>query len=427
MRLCRTSLSLSVLFLSIQTGLIAAELPSVSPEEVGLDPARLERITEVFQKYVEKKELPGTVALVARHGKVAYLKTLGSRDLETDTPMTADTIFRIYSMTKPITTVGAMILYEEGRYQLTDPVSKYIPELKDLKVLVGDASGGAEFVEPNRSVTIQDLMRHTSGFTYGVFGDTAVDRMYREAKLLSEDVPLSTFVSRLSGIPLQFQPGTHWHYGVSVDVLGYLIEVLSGQTLDRFLDERVFVPLGMTDTSFQVPPEKIARFATCYGLDRDHPLPDGRLPLTAIDEPATSDYAKPRQFLSGGGGLVSTIRDYARFLQMLLNGGELDGHRILGRKTVAFMTRNHLPQQILEQEPLPGSGFGLGFAVVLDPPAAGVLSSRGEYNWGGYASTEFWVDPREDLFAILMTQLIPSGTYPLKNDFKVALYQSLME
>ncbi len=251
--------------------------------------------------------------------------------------------------------------------------------------------------------------------------------MYRAAKLMGEDVPLQAFVQKLAGLPLLYQPGTHWQYGVSVDVLGYLIEVLSGQKFDQFLQDRVFAPLDMRDTGFQVPSDKLSRFATCYGLDRDAQREDGSPVLKAIDEPATSDYAQPRKFLSGGGGLVSTARDYARFLQMVLNGGELDGHRILGPKTIQLMTRNNLPDRILQQKPLRGAGFGLGFAVVLDEPETGVLNSEGEYNWGGYASTEFWVDPKEDLFAILMTQLIPSGTYPLKNDFKVALYQALVE
>ncbi len=427
MKPAQSRLVLIALFAFLQFPVLAAELPTASPAEVGFDPARIERVTEVFQKYVETGKLAGTVALIVRHGKVAYLKSLGARDLKSEAPMTADTIFRIYSMTKPITTVGAMILYEEGRFQLTDPVSKYIPELEDLKVLVGTESGSADLVDPVRPITIQDLMRHTSGFTYGVFGNTMVDRMYREAKIMGEDVPLDEFVGELSKLPLLYQPGTHWQYGVSVDVLGYLIEVLSGQTLDRFLSERIFTPLDMKDTGFFVPPAKLARFATCYGPDRDTPEKDGRPGIKAIDEPATSDYARSPRFLSGGGGLVSTARDYARFLQMVLNRGQLDGVRILGPKTVAFMTRNQLPARIMEQDPLRGAGFGLGFAVVMDPPAAGVLSSVGEYNWGGYASTEFWVDPKEDLFAVLMTQYIPSGTYPLKNDFKVALYQALVK
>lgn len=427
MRPTRTRFVVFALFAFLQLPMLAAELPTASPAEVGFDPGRVERVTEVFQQYVETGKLPGTVTLIARHGKVAYLKSLGVRDIESKSPMTADTIFRIYSMTKPITTVGAMILYEEGRFHLTDPVSRYIPELEDLKVLVGRESGGADLVDAARPVTIQDLMRHTSGFTYGVFGDTMVDRMYREAKIMGGDVSLHEFVTKLGRIPLLYQPGTHWHYGVSVDVLGYLIEALSGQTLDRFLSERVFAPLDMKDTGFYVPPGKLTRFSTCYGLDRDAQEKDGQPVLKAIDAPATSDYARSPRFLSGGGGLVSTARDYARFLQMFLNGGQLDGTRILSPKTVAFMTQNHLPAHILEQEPLRGAGFGLGFAVIMDPPASGVLSSEDEYNWGGYASTEFWVDPREDLFAVFMTQLIPSGTYPLKSDFKVALYQALVK
>jgi len=423
----RYRLLFPMLWFAVQFSLLGGELPTVSPSQAGFDPDRMEKITRVFGDYVREGKLPGTVALVARHGSIAYLKADGFMDVESREPIELDTIFRIYSMTKPLTTVGAMILYEEGRFQLDDPISKYIPEFKDVKVLVGDETGGANLVNPDRPPTIHDLMRHTAGFTYGVFGDTMVDRMYREARTLGEDLPLRDFVTRLAGLPLQYQPGTHWHYGVSVDVLGYLIEVISGQSLDVFLRERVFQPLDMKDTAFSVPPEKLNRFATCYVPNRDA-TPENGLPLIkASDRPETSNYASPRKFLSGGGGLVSTARDYARFLQMMLNGGELEGSRILSPKTVAFMTRNHLPDIALARKPLAGAGFGLGFAVVLDPPQSGVISSEGEYNWGGYASTEFWVDPQEDLFAILMTQLIPSSTYPLKNDFKVALYQALID
>ena len=421
----RTPILVVLLSLGLWVPLHGAELATTTPQSVGLDAARIQRVTELFSDYVDSGKLPGTVALIARHGRIAYSSSLGVKDVASGSPMTDDTIFRIYSMTKPITTVAAMTLYEEGKFLLDDPVAKYIPELEGLQVLVGDETGGAELVDPVRPITIQDLMRHTSGFTYGVFGDTMVDRMYRDAGMMGGDVPLSEFITKLSKLPLLYQPGTHWQYGVSVDVLGYLIEVLSGQTLDRFLAERVFVPLDMRDTGFYVPAEKLSRFATCYSPDRDAAKGNEHLPLKAIDEPSTSDYAKMPRFLSGGGGLVSTARDYARFLQMLLNGGELDGRRILGPSTVAFMTRNQLPADALRRNPLRGAGFGLGFAVVLDGPATGVLNSEGEYNWGGYASTEFWVDPEEDLFAIFMTQLIPSGTYPLKNEFKVALYQAL--
>ena len=423
----QSRLLLPVLCVVLQLPLLGGELPTALPQQVGFDPGRIERITEVFTSYVKSGKLPGTVALVARHGRIAYFEANGLKDIESGEPMELDTIFRIYSMTKPITTVGAMILYEEGRFHLNDPISKYIPEFKGLKVLVGDETGGARVVDATRPPTVQDLMRHTAGFTYGVFGDTMVDRMYRDTKLLGEDVSLQDLVVRLADIPLQYQPGTRWHYSVSVDILGYLIEVLSGQTLDEFLRERVFLPLDMNDTAFTVAPEKLSRFSTCYGPNREASNGDGQPLIKPIDQPATSHYARDRKFLSGGGGLVSTARDYARFLQMMLNGGELDGKRILSHKTVEFMTRNHLPSRILDQEPLSGAGFGLGFAVVLDAPQSGVLSSEGEYNWGGYASTEFWVDPKEDLFAILMTQLIPSSTYPLKSDFKVALYQALTD
>ena len=324
---------------------------------------------------VEKKEFAGAVTAVARDGKVVDWKAVGMMDLAKGRPMKTDTIFRIYSMTKPITTVAAMMLWEAGTLQLDEPVSKYIPELKGLRVYVGPKD---ETVPAKREITIRDLMRHTSGFTYGAFGDSPVDRIYREKKILDRNSTLQEFIAKLATIPLQYQPGTQFHYSVSVDVLGRVVEVVSGKSLDVYFEERIFKPLDMVDTAFYVPASKVGRFATNYGPG-----------LIVIDNPAKSPYLTPPKFFSGGGGLVSTARDYTRFCQMLLNGGELRGTRLLKHETVQMMTHNQLPREALPMA-MPvgtrsdnGLGFGLGFAVrmALNPDIP--TSPVGEYFWGG--------------------------------------------
>lgn len=381
-----------------------------------------------MQGYIEQKKLAGTIAMVARYGKVAYLERFGMMDLEAAKPMQFDTIFRIYSMTKPITSVALMMLYEEGQFQLHDPVSKFIPEFAEVKVLASATQEGFEVAELEREITIWHLLTHTAGLTYDFFEDSPVDAMYREAEILSPlgilKMPLQEMIQRLVRLPLTHQPGTAWRYSMAIDVLGYLIEVISGMSLDVFLEQKILKPLGMEDTDFYVPEAKLGRFAAMYS-----PTENGGIEL--LDAPATSPYAKPTRCLSGGVGLISTASDYIRFAQMLLNGGELDGTRLLGRKTIELMTANHLPDELipiqLQPHTLYGCGFGLGFRVLVNAAQAGLLASEGEFGWGGAASTSFFVDPEERLIGLLLTQLMPSRYYPIRNEFKVLVYQALVD
>jgi CubicO group peptidase (beta-lactamase class C family) len=399
-----------------------------------------------MQGYIDQNKLAGTIAMVARCGKVAYLEHFGMMDLEAAKPMQFDTIFRIYSMTKPIISVALMMLFEEGRFQLDDPVSKFIPEFADVKVLAAAAEEGADDKHPadnkhpadskhpfeltdlEREITIRHLLMHTAGLTYDFFEDSPVDAMYREAEILSPlgilQVPLPEMIQKLVKLPLTHQPGTTWRYSMATDVLGYLIEVLSGMSLDVFLEEKIFKPLGMEDTDFYVPEAKLDRFAAMYG-----PAENGGVEL--LDAPATSPYAKPTRCLSGGVGLVSTASDYIRFAQMLLDRGELDGTRLLGRKTIELMTANHLPDELIpiqvQPHTLHGCGFGLGFRVLVDAKRAGLLASESEFGWGGAASTSFFVDPKERLIGLLLTQLMPSRYYPIRNELKVLVYQALVD
>ena len=331
--------------------------------------------------------------------------------------MADDTIFRIYSMTKPIVSVALMILYEEGRFSLKDEVKQHMPELGGLKVWVA----GKE-VAPDREMTVQDLMRHTSGMTYGLFGDSRVDEMYNDAGVLSENQSVAQFVEKLSKLPLKHQPGTRWDYSVSVDVQGRLIEVLSGKDLATYMRERVFEPLDMRDTAFRMTEEKSGRFAQAYKKTEDEkgiePANDGR----------TKRYYEKTQWYSGGGGLVSTTRDYLRFCQMLLNGGILDGTRILSRKTVELMTIDHVSEISRASSILAaGYGFGLNFAVHVDPAQSGLNGSVGEYNWGGLAGTSFWIDPAEELIGIYMIQMMPPRYANGGGQFKRLVYQSITD
>jgi CubicO group peptidase (beta-lactamase class C family) len=375
-------------------------LPAGKPEEVGLSSQRLAKITEMLRDNIAKGEIPGAVLLIARHGKIAYFENLGSLDPQAKTPMPKDAIFRIYSMSKPITEVAAMILFEEGKITLDEPIGKFIPALAKLQVAannnVGAAGGELQLVPANRPVSIQDLMRHTSGFTYGFFGDTPVKRLYVEAKLWEDYPSNAEFVERLSKLPLAYQPGTTWDYSHSTDVLGRLIEVVSGKSLYAFEKERILDPLGMPDTSFYVTNEaKQGRIAEPFADDRSFGVNAG------FNDPRVA-----QKWESGGGGMVSTAMDYARFLQMLLDGGMLDGKRILGPKTVAYMTADHLGSAVPGPYylPGPGYGFGLGFAVRRDAGVASANASPGEYNWGGAGGTAFWVDPKEQMFVVFMMQ-----------------------
>jgi len=404
----------------------------VKPEEVGLSSQRLERLRTHFQQYIDAGKLAGTLTLVARRGQIAYCEPQGYLELEHQRPMQRDTIFRIYSMTKPITSVGLMRLYEQGLFQLDDPVHKYIPSWANLRVFVSGNHPVFATAPVARPMTIRDLLSHTSGLTYGFMERTNVDAAYRKLGVGGMGKPgytLQDMVDTLAELPLEFSPGTRWNYSVSTDVLGYLIEVFSGQRLDVYLHEHVLQPLGMHDTGFTIAAEQLARFACNYERQRD-----GSLKL--IDGPERTQY-RECSFFSGGGGLVSTAEDYFRFTSMLRNRGELDGIRLLGRKTVELMTMNHLPggQELTQlaqagmftETAYAGVGFGLGFSVMLDPTRAQILGTPGEYAWGGAASTAFWVDPQEDLIVIFMTQLMPSSSYPLRRALRTLAYAALID
>jgi CubicO group peptidase (beta-lactamase class C family) len=401
----------------------------VRPEEVGLSSARLARIEEhLARRYVDQKKIAGALTLVARHGRVAHCSALGMMDTERGKPMRADTIFRIYSMTKPVTSVALMTLYERAGFQLEDPVEKFIPSWRKLRVY--EAGNHPTFATRpvERPMTVRDLLTHTSGLTYGFMERTNVDRTYRRLNVGDRAKTLAEMAAQLADIPLEFSPGTRWNYSVSTDVCGHLIELISGKRLDVFLRDELFGPLGMKDTAFWVSPDRLSRLATNYTR-----MPDKTLRVE--DDPAASGFADQPAYLSGGGGLVSTVGDYARFCQMLLNGGTLDGARILGRKTIELMTRNHLPGGAdiaalnaggqFSQVTYDGVGFGLGFSVTLDLVRAQTVGSVGEYAWGGAASTAFWIDPVEDLFVIFMTQLMPSGTFNFRGQLKSIVYPAI--
>jgi CubicO group peptidase (beta-lactamase class C family) len=394
--------------------------PTAKPEEVGLSSERLERVTAAMQQHIDDKELAGVVGLIARRGKIAYFETFGMRDREAGKPMEKDTLFRIYSMTKPITSVAVMMLYEEGRFYLGDEVSKYIPALGDLDALVVETdpeTGEKSFLlKPSeKGMTVQDLLRHTSGLTYGIFGSTKVDEMYRKAGFLDGDGTIEDMVEKLGILPLMHEPGTEWHYSVSTDVLGRLVEVLSGVSFDKFLEERIFKPLGMNDTAFYVPREKVDRLAAMYHIDKEKKL-------QASNEDDAPD-SKPT-FLSGGGGLFSTAGDYLKFCQMMLNGGELNGVRILSRKTVELMTRDHMLGISAAVDDADGQGFGLGFAVCLDPARKSAADSVGTYHWGGAAHTRFWIDPEEEFIGVFMVHIFnPQMDY--QEQFRILSYQAI--
>lgn len=400
-------------------------IETIIPEEVGLSASRLSRINTVMQCYVDQNKLAGVVTLVARRGQVAHFEAFGLMDMAAHKPMQLDTLFRLYSMTKPIVSVACMMLYEQGHFHLSDPVSKFIPAFKDLKVLVTPGFTRLELIEPEREVTIRDLLTHTAGLSYGFFEDSPIDAMYREADMLSRDRSLADMIDCLVEIPLVHHPGRVWRYSVATDVLGYLVEVISGQSLDTYLTEHIFQPLNMTETGFYVPAEKAERFPSTYG-----PAEIGA-GLEVVDAAAKSPYLTPPRRLSGGGGLVSTTTDYLRFAQMLLNEGELAGERLLSRKTIELMTANHLTT---EQMPIRigpsvryGYGFGLGFRVLVDVAQSEILGSAGEFGWGGAANTYFWVDPQEALIGILMTQFMPAGLHPVSPDFRLLTYQSIID
>ena len=412
----------------------AASIQAVEaqPEEVGISSEGMARLKRHVQGYIDAGKFPGAISMVQRRGKVVHFETYGQRDIETGKPVERDTIFRIYSMTKPIVSVGLMTLYEEGRFQIDDPVSKYIPQFKGLKVLAGGAVDAPQLREPSREMTVADLLRHTSGLANRT--DPVLGATYVRAGLHTSESngTLAEMIEKLGTLPLKCDPGSQFNYGISTDVVGYLCEVLSGQRLDDFLRQRVLEPLGMVDTGFYVPAEDVERFAANY-----RPGNAGEPLLVTEDRPdASSRYTKPRTYLSGAGGMVSTASDYMRFCKMLANGGELDGARILGPRTLEFMTLNHLgggrdlsqmSNGSAGETSREGVGFGLGFARVLDAAVLGGLSMPGEYYWGGAASTAFWVTPAEELAVVFMTQLRPSSTYPIRRELRSIIYGSIID
>jgi CubicO group peptidase (beta-lactamase class C family) len=414
-----------------------AELKAeADPAEVGFDPARLERVDRHFRRYVDDGRLPGWLLIVSRHGRLAHVSDYGARDMEAGLPVETDTLWRIYSMTKPITSVAAMMLYEEGAFELTDPVSALIPSFADVRVYAGGSDLRPVTVPAVEPVRIWHLLTHTAGLTYGFHRVHSVDARYRDAGFewgTPRGMDLAQCCDAWAEQPLLFQPGTEWNYSVATDVLGRVVEIASGQALDEFLCGRIFGPLGMTDTSFWVGEVDTDRLAALYT-----PIPAAGGPATRLDAMGKVARARPRM-LSGGGGLISTAADYHRFTQMLLDrpgspGGELDGVRLLGPRTVAYMARNHLPggadletfgRPLYAEAPFRGVGFGLGFAVVIDAAAQKTLGSVGEYSWGGAASTAFWVDPAEELTACFFTQLLPSSAHRIRPQLRQLVYQAL--
>ncbi|MCZ6675445.1 MAG: serine hydrolase [Verrucomicrobia bacterium] len=393
----------------------SGSLPFAKPESVGMSSDRLTRIDHILQQHIDKGDFSGAVSLVSRHGKIVHFKSFGLRDIEANQPMEKNTLVRIYSMTKPIVSAALMMLHEEGKFQLNDPVTKYIPQFKDLKVL----EDGYE-VDPVRPMRIQHLFTHTAGFTYGFFGDSVIDKRYLEAGILRTQATTKEFIEELAKIPLQTHPGERYHYSVAVDVQGYLVEVLSGMPLDQFLQQHIFDPLGMQDTFFEVPDDKEHRFAANYNYNRE------KKKMELRDAPHTSKFVKEVTFFSGGGGLVSTAEDYWRFCQMMLNEGVFNGQRLLGRKTVELMRSDHLPAALADHDPHSNFGFGLGFRVIKNVPLTGAPGSIGDYSWGGAAGTIFWIDPEEDLVAVTMIQLRQSP-YNLRREMHSLIYQAIVD
>ncbi|MGY3491707.1 serine hydrolase domain-containing protein [Bradyrhizobium sp. USDA 4502] len=414
-----------------------------SPESAGMSTTALNRLeAHLKSRYIDAGRFPGTQVLIYRRGKIVHSTVQGFADLERKVPVKDDTIFRIYSMTKPITSVAFMMLVEEGKVALDEPVAKYIPEWKNLGVFVAGTAPAFLTRPPTRPMQIVDLLRHTSGLTYGFQQRSNVDAAYRENKIgeVIKAGTLDGMIEDLAKIPLEFSPGEAWNYSVSTDVLGYLVGKISGQPFEQFLKERIFKPLGMNDTDFFVPADKAHRFAACYSADPQggfNPLAAERKgTLTLQDDPTTSSFLAPPSLISGGGGLCSTAADYLTFCRALLNGGELGGVRLLGPKTLKLMTSNHLPggvdlpamsRSMFAEAAYNGIGFGLGFAVTMHPSQTLIAGSPGEFNWGGAATTSFFIDPAEELITIFMTQVLPSSAYPLRRELRTMVYAAITE
>ncbi len=416
----------------------------MNPADFGFDPARLARIDRFLDDtYIKTSKYPGFGLSIARRGQVVYQSALGIANGETGLKWADDTIVRLYSMTKPVTSVAMLMLMEKGLFQISDPVSRFIPEFANLKVWAGGTPESYTTKFPEREMTIQDLLTHTSGLTYGFMRNHPLDTLYRRNKIegSGSQRTLQDMIQGLSELPLLFSPGSQWNYSVSTDVCGRLVEIISGKPLDEFFETEIFGPLGMADTSFWVDDNKADRFAANYVVPSLSPfgIPDGATGDEAIlfdNSGAESFYRSKPTMFSGGGGLVGTIGDYHRFTQMLVQGGALDGVRLLSPKTIAYATTNHLPggkdlselgNPIFSETRYEGVGFGLGFSVSLDPAATGVISSGGDYAWGGAASTLFWIDPKEELVVIGLTQLMPSSAYPVRNELRSMVYAAMTD
>lgn len=396
---------------------------------------RLGKVEKLLDRYLDEGKIPGYSCLVSQGlQEVAYYQN-GLKDVERTVPIDRNTVFRIYSMTKPLTSVAMMQLFEEGLFLLDDPVHRYIPDWLNLKVFESGDAENFQVSDPDRPMTIRDLFLHTAGLTYGFQEAHPVDEIYRREGISSQGSAdtLESMAAKLVDIPLQFSPGLQWNYSIATDVLGHLVEIISGQSLEDYLQEHILTPLGMRDTGFSVKPGQEKRFAACY-LYSPCEVEVGQY-YRLEDDPQCSRYLKKPSLLSGGGGLVSTIDDYYCFCKMLLNKGELNGVRILGSKTVEFMARNHLPldkdlaemgQSRFSETNYNGVGFGLGFSVIMNAAQLGVLCSEGEIAWGGMASTCFWIDPVEEIIVVFMTQLIPSGCYPIRSQLHATVYQALV-
>jgi CubicO group peptidase (beta-lactamase class C family) len=409
----------------------STDLTIVRPESVGFSSERLERLHTLMQQAVDRKQIAGIVTILARHGKVIDYRTYGERDMATHAPMTKDVIFRDYSMTKPVTGVAMMILYEQGKWLPSDPIAKYVPEFAHLKVYKGlDADGKMILVDPDHAPTMRELMSHTAGFTYGFFGDTPVDKMYREVQPLNS-ANLQEFIEKLAKLPLPYQPGKGWAYSMSMDIEGYIVEKLSGQSLPDFMHDQIFKPLAMKDAGFYVPADKRNRFSAVYTTG-----PNGDIvPVAAGPSGRSTEYATQPTLPSGGGGMVSTAADYYRFAQMLANKGELDGKRILAPATVKLMTSNHVPAELLtgqfgigQMVMRPGFGYGYNCAVVFDPPEANLPEGKGTFFWDGAAGTWFWVDPTNDVVFVGMIQRMLGPASPnLEFESRSVVYQALVD
>jgi len=400
-------------------------LPTAEPEAVGMSSERLQRLDRVMQGYVDRDEVAGVVTLVARHGKVVHFSALGERNVESGPPMTHDSIFRIASMTKPIVSTALMMLYEEGYFQLRDPIAKWLPEFADMQVAVPSPPqerlmGRYKTISAASPITVQQLLTHTAGLSNSYRGITQPEFLEMSAERKRHDT-VADMLQRLAQLPLNFHPGEHWEYGRATDVVGRLVEVMSGQTLDAFLRERIFVPLGMPDTHFYLPQSKLDRFAALY-----RPNAAGKIELAEAATIESRFVAEPHVYFSGAGGLVSTARDYFRFHQMMLNGGELDGTRIVSRKTVELMTANHTGDKGIWLTG-PGYGFGLGYAVVTDLGPSGTPRSEGSFFWSGAYGTIFWVDPSEEVIGILLQQLRPYTHLNVRPDLATLTYQAIVD